>query len=324
MAKKTDTWMPIYIGDYLADTGHLTTTQHGAYLLLLMHYWRKRELPADDKQLSAIAKLPLRIWLDTKETIQAFFHDGWKHKRLEEEIQRRVEVSEKRAAAGSEGGKSRGKKEANASVLLEQNPSMLQSHIQEEEKRKKETRVNALADDWPADYRERFWVRFPNKIGRPKALAKLDNCRKRGVSFNAIMSGLDRYIAAKPPDRAWLNPETFINQERWTDQPATIEQQNGQRTSNSRTTGHDAILAAATREAGKIARDDELAGAAPEAQFPFGDFSDRDRAGVDRRPPAIAAGNHDRREPAAGRVFEGEIIAPDQAPPRVSNGWRGH
>ncbi len=96
--------MPLYIGDYLADTGHLTTTQHGAYLLLLMHYWRKRELPTDDKQLAAIAKLPLRIWLDTKETLQAFFYDGWKHKKVEAELFRRMEVSEKRAAAGARGG----------------------------------------------------------------------------------------------------------------------------------------------------------------------------------------------------------------------------
>ncbi len=104
MAKKTDLWMPLYIGDYLADTGHLSTTQHGAYLLLLMHYWRKRELPTDDKQLAAIAKLPLRIWLDTKETLQAFFYDGWKHKKVESELARRKEVSDKRAAAGFKGG----------------------------------------------------------------------------------------------------------------------------------------------------------------------------------------------------------------------------
>lgn len=117
---KRDLWMPLNVGDYLADTGHLSTTQHGAYLLLLMHYWRKRELPADDKQLAAIAKLPLRIWLDMKETIQAFFFEGWRHKRVEAEIARRIEVSEKRAAAGAKGGSRTHLKnfmnEANASI----------------------------------------------------------------------------------------------------------------------------------------------------------------------------------------------------------------
>lgn len=117
---KRDLWMPLNVGDYLADTGHLSTTQHGAYLLLLMHYWRKRELPTDDKQLAAIAKLPLRIWLDMRETIQAFFFEGWRHKRVEAELQKRMEVSEKRAAAGAKGGSRTHLKnfmnEANASV----------------------------------------------------------------------------------------------------------------------------------------------------------------------------------------------------------------
>src|ERR1700704_6813875 len=63
-------WMPLYVGDYLGDTGHLTTTQHGAYLLLMMHYWRKGELPNDDRQLSQIAKLPLKTWNEYRATLQ--------------------------------------------------------------------------------------------------------------------------------------------------------------------------------------------------------------------------------------------------------------
>lgn len=123
MSKK-DQWMPLYIAEYLADTGHLTTTQHGAYLLLLMHYWRKRGLPDDDKQLAAIAKLPLRLWLDSKETLQAFFTEGWVHKRVEGELSKRLEVQQKRANAGAKGGMqtqiNHALRAANASVCLRQ------------------------------------------------------------------------------------------------------------------------------------------------------------------------------------------------------------
>lgn len=99
---------------------------------------------------------------------------------------------------------------------------------------------------------------------------------------------------------------------------------NGHRASNSRTTGHDAILAAATRAAGEIPRDDELARSAAEAEFPFGEGSDRDRPPMDRRASSGSTGHHDRRKPAAGGVFDGEIIPPDASPAGVSNGWRRH
>ena len=97
-------WMPLYVGDYLGDTGHLTTTQHGAYLLLMMHYWRTGELPDDDRQLSKIAKLPLKTWCDYRATLQDFFYDGWKHKRIEAELEKMMRVSAKRAIAGQKGG----------------------------------------------------------------------------------------------------------------------------------------------------------------------------------------------------------------------------
>ena len=96
--------MPLYVGDYLGDTGHLTTPQHGAYLLLMMHYWRKGELPDDDRQLAKITKLPLRTWGDYRPVLQNFFHDGWKHKRIDAELERMMRVSEKRAIAGQKGG----------------------------------------------------------------------------------------------------------------------------------------------------------------------------------------------------------------------------
>jgi uncharacterized protein YdaU (DUF1376 family) len=97
-------WMPLYVGDYLGDTGHLTTAQHGAYLLLMMHYWRKGELPDDDRQLSKITKLPLRTWCDYRAVLQDFFHSGWRHKRIDAELERMMRVSEKRAIAGQKGG----------------------------------------------------------------------------------------------------------------------------------------------------------------------------------------------------------------------------
>jgi uncharacterized protein YdaU (DUF1376 family) len=95
--------MPLYVGDYLGDTGHLTTAQHGAYLLLMMHYWRKGELPDCDRQLSKITKLPLKTWCDYRPVLQDFFHSGWKHKRIDAELERMLRVSEKRAIAGQKG-----------------------------------------------------------------------------------------------------------------------------------------------------------------------------------------------------------------------------
>jgi uncharacterized protein YdaU (DUF1376 family) len=97
-------WMPLYVGDYLGDTGHLTTAQHGAYLLLMMHYWRKGELPDDDRQLSKISKLPLKTWCEYRPTLQDFFHEGWKHERIDAELEKMLRVSKQRAIAGQKGG----------------------------------------------------------------------------------------------------------------------------------------------------------------------------------------------------------------------------
>ena len=68
-------YIPIFGSDYLADTRHLTTEEHGAYFLLMIAAWRQDGccLPLDDKKLSRITGLSSRRWLAIKDTILEFW-----------------------------------------------------------------------------------------------------------------------------------------------------------------------------------------------------------------------------------------------------------
>ena len=69
--------MPLWTDAYLADTTHLTATQHGAFLLLLISMWRaKRQvLPNDDRLLAKYARLSLKQWTNVRPVIMPFFND---------------------------------------------------------------------------------------------------------------------------------------------------------------------------------------------------------------------------------------------------------
>lgn len=106
---KSDVWMPIYVGDYLADTARLTTEQHGAYLLLLMDYWKSGPPPDNDAVLARVTGLSADAWSNARSILQPYFDvaDGvWRHKRVDSERQRAVErksaaVSKAKAAAAA-------------------------------------------------------------------------------------------------------------------------------------------------------------------------------------------------------------------------------
>jgi uncharacterized protein YdaU (DUF1376 family) len=66
--------MPLWTDAYLADTGHLTTFEHGAYLLLLMTAWRNSgSLPNDDRKLARFARVTQAQWTRIRPTMLAFF-----------------------------------------------------------------------------------------------------------------------------------------------------------------------------------------------------------------------------------------------------------
>lgn len=97
-------WMPLYIADYHETTRGLSAAEHGAYLLLLMEYWVNEKLPHEDNRLARIAAMTLEEWAAAKPTIQSFFTADWRHKRLDEELRRVIDVSNKRRQAGAKGG----------------------------------------------------------------------------------------------------------------------------------------------------------------------------------------------------------------------------
>lgn len=110
---RTDIWMPLYIGDYLSDTMSLEAREHGAYLLLIMHYWRNGPLPDDDRALAGIGRVDRKTWLaDTGPIVRAFFEarDGkLHHKRIDSErAAAQTNADTKRAAANARWGKSKG------------------------------------------------------------------------------------------------------------------------------------------------------------------------------------------------------------------------
>lgn len=82
---------PLWTDAYLADTTHLTTFQHGAYLLLLITMWRAKgcRLPDNDKLLARYSGTSLNHWVKAKPTLKEFFtiKDGWwKNERLNDEF----------------------------------------------------------------------------------------------------------------------------------------------------------------------------------------------------------------------------------------------
>ena len=70
------------------------------------------------------------------------------------------------------------------------------------------------AGEWAA-----WWMAYPHKVGKAAAEKSYRAALAR-ASPEELLAGLRRYIATKPAERAWCNPATWLNQDRWLDQPA--------------------------------------------------------------------------------------------------------
>jgi uncharacterized protein YdaU (DUF1376 family) len=82
-------YIQLYVADYLADTMHLTTEEHGAYLLLIFNYWQTGK-PIPTSRLARIARLSNDRWISVEASLKEFFNDDgemWTHERIERDLE---------------------------------------------------------------------------------------------------------------------------------------------------------------------------------------------------------------------------------------------
>lgn len=215
---RRDAWFPFYVGDYLRDTGRLTTEAHGAYLLLLCDYWTMaKPLPDDNDQLAAITRLPPEKWVKLRPILAGFFKvDGglWRHKRVEIELQRAKSISRSRAKAGSQGAETRwqadllddGKPDSKAMANASQNDAPSQS-------------PSPKKDIMSEKDFDTFWSAVPSyrKVSKRQALKAFLSAARRSAP-DALSLGHAFAAHCQRKGEYAQHPATWLNADGWLDQ----------------------------------------------------------------------------------------------------------
>lgn len=286
-------YMPLYVADYVGDTSHLTTLEHGAYLLLLFTYWmRQKPLPDDPVKLQRIAKVTPEEWAAMSGTLAEFFQvvgGVWSHKRVEAELTKAKDKLEKATSAGKASAEARRNKR---STPVEQTPSGGSTPVEQTINHRGKVRLSSLETssrerDARANFLK-FWENWPHKVNRnaaETAFARAD------APLETILEGVARYVAGRAVDQQWPDPAKWLDGKRWLDQPAP----RAVRTAKPQSVAGNSISgkrrAAAERGEVYVMRDtpagDAWAKFAKETKMPF--FWDREggRAVASEFPPSI-------------------------------------
>lgn len=120
-------WMRIPVADYLEDTAHLSKLEWYAYTKLVMHYWRRGGLPANDKQLAQILGLTADEWEAASPALREMFGRNWKHPDLDRQLAEASEMYERKAENAR---RSAEKREASRKAHAERDAERTQSQSQ--------------------------------------------------------------------------------------------------------------------------------------------------------------------------------------------------
>ena len=212
-------YMPLYWGDYLGDTQHLTAIEHGGYLLLIAHYWRTGGIPSDEIKLARICRMTTKEWNRHGSTIMEFFKDG-KHSRIDAELEKVAQKTEKMRRSAQkrwnvepEAKSLESLKSDDAKALPMQSRSNDNQNQNQNHNKNNNNRSASLAgfDD--------FWKAYPRKVAKGSAVKAWRTAIKK-ANVEEIIRATEKY--KWPDDPKFIpHPATWLNAERWADVEGT-------------------------------------------------------------------------------------------------------
>ena len=194
-------YLPLFTGDYLRDTQHLSLTEHGAYLKLLMHCWdQKGPAPLDDRKLYGIcnarSKEEMSAVLHILEEFFVRMDDGWYNRRLQREVEKSEAISRARATAGRLGFEARAKHLPSKSQA-----SAKQVHLSPSPETPK-PKSKDCAPAAPSGVSEQIWTDFL-KV-RAKLKAEVTPTGLKGIEREALKAGMTLEAALQVCcERSW-------------------------------------------------------------------------------------------------------------------------
>lgn len=233
-----------YPGDYGRDTSHLSLAEHGAYTLLMDHYY------STEKPIKTQPDMLYRLCRAFSDEERAavlrvadeFFPIGEDGLRHNARADRQIPKERKAIDSARENGKLGGRPvapvvtESVVGAQPDQNPPVMIIGTGSEPGSKthphplpikEEARSKAIAQPVARRFDE-FWLAYPNRKGKAGALAKWKANGYDEIADKILEDVRRRQVL----DRDWLrgfipHGKTYVNSKGWEDDIPTIRQENG-------------------------------------------------------------------------------------------------
>lgn len=214
----------LYIGDYQRDTAHLSIAEHGAYMLMLQHYYATekplpvgkalhRMLRAQDKtERDAIDAVASQFWSTTEA--------GLVNERADKEIDKASEQAITNARIARE-------REARRKAERTEHDSCSVRSTKHQPNQTPDTRQGKEHPPKPpaagaAGFGE-FWAAWPRKVARADAQKAWDKINPDEVLQGEILAAIEANVSSNPQ---WTKdngqfipyPATWLRGRQWEDQ----------------------------------------------------------------------------------------------------------